>query len=131
MGYFVKSRQLQSGSTGIVLPSGNTVERPVSPLAGLFRYNTDTAGLEFYNGVSYEVLGTASSITYIVDNFMGNGVAYQFIMSEPVISATSILVFVGSIYQPPGVYSVDGSTTITFSEPPPDELPFNVIHSYV
>lgn len=131
MGYFVKNRQLQSGSSGIVLPTGTVSERPADPLTGLFRYNTTSAALEFFNGVSYQVVGTASSITYIVDNFIGNGIATQFIMTQPVIAADKILVFLGSIYQSPGVYYVDGTTTITFSEPPPNSMPFNVIHSYV
>lgn len=131
MGYLVKSRQLQSGSSGIVLPSGPTTLRPVEPLAGLVRYNTSSAAIEFYNGMSYQVLGTASSITYIVDNFVGNGISTQFIMTQPVIGADKILVFVGAIYQPPGVYYVDGTTTITFTEAPPDGMAFNVIHSYV
>ena len=131
MGYFVKSRQLQSGSTGVVLPVGTTVERPVDPLTGLIRYNTSSGSIEFYDGASYQILGIASSITYIVDNFVGNGTSVSFMMTQPVSAADQILVFMGSVYQAPGAYSVNGTKQITFVQPPPAGLPFNVIHSYV
>jgi hypothetical protein len=131
MGYLVKSRLLQSGSSGVVLPSGPTSERPIDPSTGLIRYNLSTSAIEFYDGSSYQILGTANSITYLVDNFVGNGVSTEFMMTQPVAAADKILVFMGSIYQTPGVYSVDGTKKITFVEPPPIGLPFNVIHSYV
>lgn len=130
MGYFVKSRQLQSGSSGVVLPAGTTAQRPTNPLTGLIRYNTSSAAVEIYDGTAYQVLGIAGGISYVVDNFVGNGVSTVFIMSHPVVAADQILVFMGSIYQVPGTYSVDGSNRITFSEPPPEDLEFNVIHSY-
>jgi len=130
MGYFVKSRQLQSGSTGVVLPVGTTSNRPVNPLTGLIRYNTSSGGIEYYNGINYQVLGTATSITYIVDNFVGDGYTTKFYMSEPVSAANNILVFLGSIYQDPGDYYVDGTNVITFTEAPPEGMSFNVIHSY-
>lgn len=130
MGYFVKSRQLQSGSTGVVLPVGNTSDRPINPLTGLIRYNTLVGAIEFYDGINYQVVGTANSITYLVDNFVGDGYTTKFYMSEPVAAANKILVFLGSIYQVAGDYYVDGTTAITFTEAPPDGMPFNVIHSY-
>lgn len=131
MGYFVKSRQLQSGSTGVVLPVGTTSERPIDPLTGLIRYNTSSGSLEFYDGASYQVLGTASSVTYIVDNFVGNGTSTSFMMTQAVAAADQILVFMGYVYQSSSAYSVDGTKRITFVEPPPSGVPFNVIHSYV
>jgi len=130
MGYFVKSRQLQSGSSGIVLPSGTTSERPFDPLTGLIRYNTSSAVIEYYDGASYQVLGTASGITYVVDNFVGNGTSTSFMMTQTVAAADQILVFMGYVYQASSAYSVNGTKRITFIEPPPDGIPFNVIHSF-
>ena len=31
------------------IASGNTAQRPSSPVAGMIRFNTTTSGLEFYN----------------------------------------------------------------------------------
>ena len=42
-----------SVSTNMVLPSGTTAERPVSPAAGTQRFNTTNNRMEFYNGTEW------------------------------------------------------------------------------
>lgn len=39
------------------LPTGTTAQRPGSPSPGLFRYNTDTPGLEFWDGSAWTAVG--------------------------------------------------------------------------
>lgn len=130
MGYFVKNRRLQSGSTGVVLPTGSSATRPLSPTFGLIRYNTDLAAVEYFNGIQFVQLGDADSINYTVDSFTGDGSTAIFTMSIQESAATQIIVFVGSIYQDPTTsYSVNGGFDITFSSPPPDGEPISVIHS--
>ena len=55
-----------SGSEGITLPSGTTAERPSSPASGVFRFNTTTDIMEYYNGTAWQgvvqVAPAASSI---------------------------------------------------------------------
>jgi hypothetical protein len=129
MGYFVKNRQLSSGSTGVGLPVGNTANQPAHPVVGMIRYNTELATPEFYNGAVFVALSQAGGIVYTLDNFVGNGVSVDFVMSLPEGQSTQIIVFVGSIYQiPEENYTVSG-TVITFSSAPPSGLPINVIHS--
>ncbi len=36
--------------TGLVVPTGNTSQRPISPTAGTLRYNTETNQYEIYSG---------------------------------------------------------------------------------
>lgn len=131
MGYFLKNRQLQSGSTGVVLPTGSSAQRPDSPIFGLIRYNTDLGLVEFFNGTIFQSLSAGGSLAYTVDNFTGDGSSTIFAMSITVSDATQIMVFVGSIYQTPtpASYTVDGGFNITFTSPPPDGLPINVIHT--
>lgn len=130
MGYFVKNRRLQSGSSGVVLPAGGTALRPVAPRFGLIRYNTDIAGIEFFNGIQFVRLSEAGSINYVVDSFTGDGSTTVFTMSEREDFASQIIVFVGSIYQDPTTaYTVDGGFDITFTSAPPDGEPISVIHS--
>lgn len=130
MGYFVKNRQLQSGSSGVVIPTGPTSARPDAPTFGLIRYNTDTGFCEFFNGSIFQNFGTGGTVEYTVDNFTGNGIETIFTMSEQESEATQIIVFVGSIYQIPVTnYTVDGGFDITFDSPPPAGIPINVIHS--
>jgi hypothetical protein len=129
MGYYVKNRQLQSGSSGGVLPAGGSATRPLAPSFGLIRYNTDIASVEFFNGIQFVTLSQAGSIAYTVDSFTGNGVTTTFTMSIAESQSAQIIVFIGAIYQDPTVYSVNGGFDITFSGAPPDGMPINVIHS--
>lgn len=130
MGYFLKNRQLQSGSTGVVIPTGSSATRPDSPVFGLIRYNTDTGYIEYFNGSIFQSLTVAGGINYTVDNFTGDGSETVFTMSIAESSADEIIVFVGSLYQIPVTnYTVDGGFDITFTSPPPIGTPINVIHS--
>ena len=130
MGYFVKNRQLQSGSTGVVLPTGSSANRPDFPAFGMIRYNTDSGLVEFFNGSIWSTLSTGGSITYTVDDFTGDGSTTIFTMSVAESTATQLIVFVGSIYQDPASsYTVDGGYDITFTSAPPNTVPINVIHT--
>lgn len=130
MGYFVKNRQLQSGSSGVVIPTGSAAERPDYPTFGMIRFNTDTGFCEFYNGSIWQNFGTGGTVEYTVDSFTGDGSTTVFTMSEAESDATQIIVFVGSIYQVPGTaYTVNGTVDITFTSAPPDSMSIQVIHS--
>ena len=129
MGYFVKNRQLQSGSSGVVLPAGPASTRPNDPVFGLMRFNTDSGLIEYFNGTVYTSVMDAN-VVYSVDNFTGDGITSIFTMSQPVSIATDIIVFVGSIYQQANtVYTVNGGYDITFTSAPPLNVSINVIHT--
>jgi hypothetical protein len=130
MGYFVKNRRLQSGSSGVVLPTGSTAQRPDYPTFGLIRYNTDSGYVEYFNGTVFVSLATGGAVNYVVDSFTGTGSQTVFTMSSIVSDATQIIVFVGSIYQQPTTtYTVNGGYDITFTSAPPSGVPINVIHT--
>jgi hypothetical protein len=131
MGFLIKNRQLQSGSSGVVLPTGSTSQRPDSPTFGLMRYNTDSGLFEYFNGTIFQNLSVGESVNYVVDSFTGNGSQTVFTMSEVESNPQQIIVFVGSIYQIPTTnYTVNGSYDITFTSAPPNGLPINVIHNH-
>jgi len=130
MGYYVKNRRLQSGSTGVRLPVGSALDRPEYPTFGMIRYNTDSASVEFYDGSVWAALSAAGAISYTVDSFNADGSTTVFVMSIAEASATQIIVFIGSIYQDPATsYTVDGGLNITFTSAPPNGTVINVIHS--
>lgn len=130
MGYFVKNRRLQSGSSGVVLPTGSAASRPDNPVFGMIRYNTTSGLVEFYNGSVWNSLSAGGGITYTVDDFVGDGSTTVFTMSESESIEEQIIVFVGSIYQDPATaYTVDGGFDITFTSAPPNTVPINVIHT--
>jgi hypothetical protein len=130
MGYFVKNRRLRSGSSGVVMPTGSSAQRPIVANFGMIRYNTEIGLVEFYNGTVWNTLSTGGSVSYTVDDFTGNGVQTVFTMSIAEDVAANIMVFVGSIYQDPATsYTVDGGYDITFTSAPPNTVPINVIHT--
>lgn len=132
MGYFVKNRRLQSGSSGVVLPAGGTATRPNNPSFGLIRFNTDTANVEFFNGAAYVQLAASGSILYSVDQFTGDGSTITFTMSVGATNTQQIIVFVGSIYQDPSAaYTLSGldNIDINFTSAPPDGEPIRILHS--
>jgi len=132
MGYFVKNRKLQSGSTGVVLPSGSTLERPTNPVFGTIRYNTDQGQIEFFNGLIFQYLASSAGIQYTVDNLgPGDGVTTTYTMTIESATASDIIVFVGSLYQIPLTnYTVSGFD-ITFTSAPPLGASIDVIHTTV
>ena len=99
MGFYVKNRRLQSGSTGVVLPTGSSATRPEYPTFGMIRYNTDLGFVEFFNGTLWNTLSAGGSISYTVDDFVGDGTQTVFTMSVAESLVQNIIVFVGSIYQ--------------------------------
>lgn len=54
------------GDGAVTLLQGDTASRPSTPVGGMFRYNTDTTGLEYYNGTTWTQLsvggGTVTSV---------------------------------------------------------------------
>jgi hypothetical protein len=96
----------------------------------MIRYNTDLGLVEFFNGTVWNALSAGGSISYTVDDFVGNGTQTVFTMSSAVSNAQQIIVFVGSIYQDPATsYTVNGGYDITFTSAPPNTVPINVIHT--
>ena len=110
--------------------------RPVAPVFGQFRYNTDTARLEYFNGIAFIPLAAQDGVLYTVDSFTGDGSTTVFTMSEQESQVDQIIVFIGSIYQNPSAsqpggptYTLDGGFDITFTSAPPDGEPISVIHT--
>jgi succinate dehydrogenase/fumarate reductase flavoprotein subunit len=129
MGYFVKNRQLQSGSSGVRLPTGSAADRPDYPLFGMIRYNTDSGFCEFYNGTIWQTFGTGGTVNYTVDSFTGDGSTVAYTMTVAPADAEQVQVFAGSVYQEPTTaYTVSG-TTLTFTSAPPNGVPVNIIQT--
>ena len=52
----------RGGDRYVRLPSGTTMERPSTPLAGYLRYNTTLNIVEFYDGSTWKPLIQTSSV---------------------------------------------------------------------
>lgn len=121
-----------SGSTSMVVPSGDSADRPAAPVFGSFRFNTELGTLEFFNGTVFKSVGIAGEVDIVVDSFVGDGSTLTFTMTVEATDAEQIIVFVGSIYQQPTVtYSITGISNIdiTFTSAPPEGEPINIVHN--
>lgn len=120
MGRYLKNTQLEGGSYAIQLPLGSNSVGPDVPVNGQIRFNTSNNKVElFFSGVWNQV-AKIGTVSIVVDEFTGDGVQTQFTMSQAESSESAVLVSIGGVYQQPTTnYTVDGSTTITFTSPPP------------
>lgn len=64
----VSQSYLKIDTTGALwIPTGSNAQRPSSPSAGFFRYNTDTPGLEYWNGAAWTAAGAGGGGSGAVD----------------------------------------------------------------
>jgi hypothetical protein len=119
MGRYLKNTQLEGGSYAVQLPLGSTSVGPDVPVDGQIRFNLSNTKVElFYNGV-WNQIAKVGTVSIVVDEFTGDGVATNFTMSQSEAADNAILVSIGGVYQQPTTaYTVSG-TTISFTSPPP------------
>ena len=122
MGRYLKNTQLIGGSYAIQLPLGSNSIGPDQPVNGQIRFNTSNSRIEMFFAGQWNQVAKIGSVNITVDEFTGDGSATTFTMSQAESSGSAILVSIGGVYQQPTTnYTVDGSTTITFTSPPPLE----------
>ena len=134
MGRLIKNPQLTINA-GIaasgLMPGGTTAERPDVTNDGQTRYNTSNTALEYWDGSVWQQVGKIGLVSITKDSFTGDATDTTFVMSQTVVTATDILVFVGGVFQNPAVsFTVNGSTTITFTSAPPNLETIIVLHGY-
>ena len=136
MGRFVKNKELHSGSYSIRLPVGSSAVGPNSPVDGLVRYSKTTRRFEYFSAGSWHASAIVGNVHITKDTFYGNGndqvfgpMQFSYVPGEEAI----IFVFVGNIFQNPGVafYFVDNDPyNITFTSPPPEREQIIILHGY-
>ena len=142
MGRFLKNREIESQGYSARMPFGPTALRTSSPVDGLFRFNTDNNRMEVYYNATWNTLAKVG-IAQIVKDSQGaaapganlesaDGSRTTFTMSKSYTAGqeTQVLVYVGNIFQNPGVsYTFNGTTTVTFTSPPPLGQTIIILHN--
>jgi len=105
-----------SGTGAIRMPDGTTGQRPGSPAAGMFRYNTTDGKFEGYTD-SWGEIGGGGSNTFARSAFTGDGSTVNFTLSQAPESENNLIVFIEGVFQDQDAYSVSG-TTLTFGTAP-------------
>lgn len=119
MGRLAKNPDIANNVLGVKLPIGtNTLSD--APVTGLIRFNSDTNRIEFYYNGAWNQIAKIGSVQLNVDSFNGDGILQVFTMTQVESDPTAVAVFIGGVYQQPNVnYTVNGSSAITFTSPPP------------
>jgi hypothetical protein len=88
-----------------VIPAGTEAQRNGSPAAGNFRFNTDVAKFEGYNGTGWGSIGSGAT---------GGGSDEVFVQNAQVVT-TSYTIPVGRNASSTGPVSVNSDVTVTVS----------------
>lgn len=120
MARFLKNPDISSNSQAVRLPIVPSASYGDSPVNGIIRFNQATNRIEFFYNNAWNQIAKIGSVQLVVDNITGDGVSTTFTMAQPESDATAIAVFIGGVYQIPSTnYTVNATTTITFTSPPP------------
>ena len=114
-------------STSVLMPVGNTSQRPAIPVTGMMRFNTSLDNLEFYDANAWTSAGV--SFTLITANTQtGNGVQTVFTLPSDSTTASTIVAINGVVQIPTTAYSVSGNAC-TFTEAPTstDVIDFRIL----
>ena len=103
-------------TNSMMVPVGNTAERPGTPVTGMLRFNTTEDTLEYYDSDSWESVSTDFTVIQ-ADSFTGNGTQTIFGLSANSTTAATIVAINGVVQQPTTAYSVSGNL-LTFTEAP-------------
>ena len=104
-------------STSVLMPVGNTTQRPSVGVTGMMRFNTTINSFEVYNNSQWANVGAPTFTVIADDQFTGDGSNTAFTLSSSQ-TTNSCIVSINGIVQIPGTaYSVSG-TTLTFTEAP-------------
>ena len=113
-----------SATDAVHIPVGTTGQRPGSPAAGYFRYNSTESQFEGYTDSWGEIGGGGATLA--VDNFTGDGSDTTFTMGANPLEENNTQVYIDGVYQQKNTYSISG-TTLTFSEAPPNTSSVEVV----
>ena len=105
-----------NATNSILVPVGNSGQRPGTGVPGMVRYNTDLGYLEYYNASTWQIAG-ASFTTIQSEIKNGDGSTVAFTINSGYTTAAVFVSINGVVQLPVTAYSVSG-TTLTFTEAP-------------
>ena len=105
-----------SATDAVHVPTGTTAQRPASPSAGYFRYNSTTEEFEGYTD-SWGSIGGSGATNITLNEFTGDGSDTTFTLGVTVATENNTQVYIDGVFQEHATYSISG-TTLTFSTAP-------------
>ena len=121
------SLDLGSNTDAVHVPAGTTGERPGSPAAGYFRYNSTTGKFEGYTD-EWGSIGGGAGTNMDTNTYTGDGSDTTFTLSTGPDDEENLMVFIDGVFQAHDTFSVSG-TTLTFATAPANGRVITVYHS--
>ena len=121
------SLDIGSATDAVHVPVGTTAQRPGSPAAGYFRYNSTTSKFEGYTD-EWGSIGGGSGTNMDTNIYTGDGSTTAFTLSNAPDDENNLMVFVDGVFQAHNAYSVSG-TTLTLSAAPASGRVITAYHS--
>jgi hypothetical protein len=106
-----------NATNSILMPVGNTLQRPSTGVTGMLRFNTIADALEVYDNSQWTTVGVPSFTVIADQQFNGDGSTLVFTLGSTQTTASCIVSINGVVQLPTIAYSVSG-TTLTFTEAP-------------
>jgi hypothetical protein len=106
-----------TGTGALVIPTGNTAQRPSPEITGMIRINTQLNQIEGYDGTNW-VSGSGIGVTNQTLN--GDGSTVSFTLTNSTTTAGTLIMLNGVVQLPGTAYNMspDPSTNLVFTEAP-------------
>lgn len=133
MGRYIKNTELKTGGYSIRAPYAPSAVGPATPVDGLLRFNSSIGKMQYYTSGSWRNFSTEGKVELYKDSFMGNGDDRTFgpmTLSYQPGEEIYLLVYIGNVFQNPGVAYTVFNDTITFTSTPGDLQPIIVLHGF-
>jgi hypothetical protein len=110
-----------NATNSILIPVGNTAQRPGTPSTGMLRYNSTISQCEIWNGSAWVAVGGSSYTVITNEQFNGDGSTVDFTLGSSQTTDSCIVTINGVVQIPTTAYSVSGvypTCVLTFTEAP-------------
>jgi hypothetical protein len=104
-------------STSVLMPVGNTAQRPSTGVTGMLRFNSTTDSLEVYDNAQWSAVGVPIFTVVADEQFNGDGSTVAYTLGSEQTTASCIVSINGVVQLPTISYSVT-SDVLTFTEAP-------------
>ena len=110
-----------NATNSILMPVGNTVQRPATGVTGMLRFNTTLNIIEVYNNSQWIEVGQDTFTVIVDEQFNGDGSTVAFTLGSTQTTSSVIVSINGVLQIPTTAYAVAGTyptCVLTFTEAP-------------
>ena len=110
-----------NATNSILMPVGNTGQRPGTGVTGMMRFNTTLNYLEVYNNSQWQEVGQDTFTVIADEQFNGDGSTVQFTLGSTQTTSSVMVSINGVVQIPTTAYAVSGTNptcVLTFTEAP-------------